>query len=179
MATKQPKKKSLTKKGKPKEMGFALYKDEFYDIISGKRNKIKREIASYGANLFWKDWIEKNKRVPDYFLSKYEPGTVMWMMESFRPELKPNGDIHRRWEDESIFVPATSEKYRKIRWHSNYNMRKKDSRLYLRIVKFSMDKAMNNWIWEIEIDMERSKPKYWPKVESDSKKINKVKTQKK
>lgn len=168
MATKQPKKKTLTKKGKPKEMGFSLYQNEFLDIISGKKNKIKREIASYGANLFWKEWVEKNKRVPDFFLKKFEPGTLLFMMESFRPERKPNGDIHRRWEDEATFVPAPSEKYRKSRWYSNFNMRKKDSRLYLRVVKFGMDKAAKNWIWTIEIDKERSRPELWP-VTTDKK----------
>jgi hypothetical protein len=179
MKPKKAVKKSLTKKGQPKEMGFSITRDEFIAIISGKKKTIKRDIASYGANTFWKEWVDRNKQIPGHFTIKYAPGTLLFMMESFRPEKKPNGDIHRYWDDKDSFVPAPSEKYRKIRWYSNFNMRKKDSRLYLRIVKFSMDKEMKNWLWKVEIDKERSKPEYWPKVESNSKKINKVKIKKK
>lgn len=166
MKPKKAVKKSLTKKGQPKEMGFSITRDEFIAIISGKKKTIKRDIASYGANTFWKEWVERNKQIPGHFTIKYVPGTLLFMMESFRPEKKPNGDIHRYWDDKDSFVPVPSEKYRKIRWYSNFNMRKKDSRLYLRIVKFSMDKEMKNWVWKVEIDMERSKPEYWPKVET-------------
>lgn len=174
MEPKKTAKKSLTKKGQPKEMGFSLTRDEFIAIISGKKKTIKRDIASYRANIFWRDWVDRYKRIPDHFIKKYASSNLLFIMETFRPEKKSNGDIHRYWDDLETFIPTPSEKYRKIRWYSNFNMRKKDSRLYLRIVKFSMDKEMKNWVWKVEIDMERSKPEYWPKVEMKPAPQNKV-----
>lgn len=156
--------KNIIKKGKPAERGIVLQPKEFLEIISGKRKTIKRPIAF--IPVYWKSWIEQHKQMPKHIASMYAPGNLLFMMEGFRPELKPNGDIHRYMEDKDTFVPPPSDKYRKLRFHSAFSMKKSDSRLWLRIVKFSLDKTFENYIWKVEIDMERSKPQYWPVTES-------------
>ena len=154
------KQKNQTNKVVQNQIGIVLFSQEFTDIIFGKTNKIKRTIK-WGLH---HEYIKENGKLPPHIIEKYKPGTVMFVQESYRPELKANGDIYRHSDDKETFVPQTNktEKWRKVRWHSAFRMRKANARLYLKIIKITFSPKTMNITYTIEIDMEKSIPAYWP-----------------
>ncbi len=140
------------------ERGFVLIGTEFLDIIFKKLTQIRRPIPVS----MW-EYVKQTGIVPTQFAWQFQPGAELFVREAYRPELKPNGDIYRYLEDKDSFVPPKMDKWKKIRWHSAFSMKKSHCRLFLRVVRFRMNiKSMTVTI-TIEIDRQRSKPQFWPK----------------
>ncbi len=154
------------------QIGMVLFSGEFLDIITGRTNKIERDVPES-----IKDHVEEFGIIPIYIQLRYKPGNIIFVREGFRPERKTNGDIHRYQDDKDTFVapPSINGKWKKMRWYSPFSMREADSRLFLVIKRFRLNKAKTMVTWTVQIDMERSKPQFWPKVSDLPKKVKAVK----
>ena len=150
----------------PPERGFVLIGSEFTDIIFKKSNKLRRPIPVSA-----REYVESTGKLPDILAWKFQKGAELFVREAYRPELKPSGDIYRLLEDKDTFVPPKMDKWKKIRWHSAFSMKKSDCRLFLRVVRFRLNLKSMTMTITIEIDRGRSKPKYWP-TKAQIKKLN-------